>query len=176
MLISTTFQDYPDNKSLAVILYFSGCTHACKGCHNPELQTYKNDRILITDILYHLEKNRSNKLVFSGGDCLYKDNILLVKIILKYIIDNNLDIHTCLYTGYDGYKAKEIIDDSNIHGFDFVKCGKYDITQTQDSLKTDDYIQFASKNQVLYDNTFHIYNRITEDNNVRYYFTKSDLV
>ena len=40
---------------------------------------------------------------------------------------------------------------ANLHGFKYIKCGKFDESEFIGSQKTDDYMQFATKNQQLYD-------------------------
>lgn len=165
--ISSTFLDYPDNSSLAVILYLSGCKHNCKGCHSPETQKIKENYAGIEQEIYYkinaaFNTYRTNKLVISGGNPLDNSNIN----ITKYLCDNFKDKFICIYTG-------DLINDikrENIR-VDFVKCGEYMEDYKQLSEKTDKYIQFASQNQELYsfyENKYHLVSK-----NGRYYFDKA---
>lgn len=161
--LQTTWLDYPDNESLAVIFYTYGCIHKCKNCHNLDLQTpvtsYPSS--IIDEIFTYCKRNNTNKLVLSGGDCLLKEvNLNLTNTIIdKY--SKELDI--CIYTGYDIDYVK-----TNVHkGFKFVKCGKYDETKKIEPNKTDTYFQLASTNQCLYDSSYQLLS-----NNGKYYFNK----
>ena len=148
---STSWIDYPDNESLAVVIYFTGCEHNCKDCHNPELQTpiINNIDNVIYKINQELSRQHTNKLVLSGGDCLFDINILLVKNILLGI-DKSVEV--CIYTGYD----IECVKDQNMSGFKYVKCGKFDYKLKQSSIKNDKYITFGSTNQKLYDQNYNL--------------------
>lgn len=159
--LQTTWLDYPNNVSLAVIFYTYGCIHNCKNCQNQSLQTPVESypRGIIDEILMYCKRNNTNKLVLSGGDCLLKGaNLDLTNAIIdKY--GKELDI--CIYTGYDIDYVK-----ANVHkGFKFVKCGKYDENMKIEPNKTDSYIQLASTNQAFYDSNCQLLS-----SNGRYYF------
>lgn len=147
-MITTTFLDYPDNISQAVIYYFSGCDHFCKECQNPDFQKYGkkySELEILTLIINNLRLNKTNKVVLSGGDPLYVKNF---KTTVKLVKDlHSLGIKVCIYTGFD----VEFIGRNYLKNFDFIKCGKFDITKQQEPKKTDEYLQFASSNQKLYD-------------------------
>jgi anaerobic ribonucleoside-triphosphate reductase activating protein len=156
--ISTTWQDYPSREDIAVLVFFSGCIHNCKGCHNPELQkrnpSYsKSIEEFYRELYYKCYSNRTNKVVLEGGDPLYGDNLLSTKELLSY----NKDLHFCIYTGYMIEYVKEI----KLTGFDYIKCGKYDIDNKCQSQKNDNELIFASTNQKLYDKD---YNQISNNN------------
>jgi len=51
---------------------------------------------------------------------------------------------------------------------EYIKCGQYDISQKQDSFKTDTFIQFASFNQELYKKIENNYVLVSK--NGKYYF------
>lgn len=164
--LDITYQDYPDNYSIAVLVYFYGCIHNCFNCHNPELQNFNNGkRINVFKLLKYIYQtcklNRTNKIVLSGGDPLNYRNIDTIKFVLNQLEKNNYEV--CIYTGY----SKDYIIANNIKGFKYVKCGKYDECLFQLSEKTDDYLKFASSNQELYDNNLNLISR-----NGIFYFDK----
>ena len=164
-ILQTTWLDYPDNYSLAVIFYTYGCIHKCKNCHNLALQTpvLAYSKELLKEILMYCKRNNTNKLVLSGGDCLLKGaNLDLTNSIIDQY-KNQLDI--CIYTGYDIDYVK-----ANVHqGFKFVKCGKYEENLKIESEKTDDFLQLASTNQELYDANYKLLST-----NGRYYFSQGE--
>ncbi|HON84150.1 MAG TPA: 4Fe-4S cluster-binding domain-containing protein [Caldisericia bacterium] len=167
--LQTTFIDYPDDESEAIIIYILGCDHFCVGCQNP---LFKNkDYNLNTKLLYPIEllleieklskRIDSNKVVLSGGDPLSKTNIEDVKSLLNFNITKKFDY--MIYTGYD----IEYVKTNFINGFKFIKCGNYLPEYKQDSEKTDDYLKFASTNQKLFDENFNLIS-----NNGIFYFNK----
>lgn len=152
----TTWLDYPDNESLAVIICMLGCDNCCKGCQNSELKDYqyKNNAVseyTVNELVEALQaeclKQRTNKVVFSGGDPLSCFNIENTKKLLE-ILGNNLDI--CVYTGH----SIEYCKSNNVKGFTFLKCGFFDLNTSRESYKTDDEMCFASPNQELYNGDY----------------------
>ena len=136
----TTWLDYPDNESLAVIICMLGCDNHCKGCQNPDLKDfwYKNSSVVTytvesfcNSLLEECKKQRTNKVVFSGGDPLSSFNIDSVKQILEKI-GSLLDI--CVYTGH----TIDYCQDKNVSGFKFLKCGGFDVNNCRQSYKTDE--------------------------------------
>ena len=93
--IGTTWLDYPDEESLAVIVYFSGCSHACPGCQNEKYQNFENDesyQISIAELIDLVDKecqrNRTNKVVFSGGDPFFSKNVAEVTLAIDQLKDH----------------------------------------------------------------------------------------
>ena len=163
----TTWLDYPDNESLAVLIYFYGCSENCKNCQNKEYKNYnkgyeinnKNIDLFINEVKSFCIANKTNKIVFSGGDPLFNEfdelNFLL-KELKKYDV--------CIYSGKDVEYTKDL------RNFKFIKCGKFIEKYKQESIKTDTFIQFASKNQKLYNSGFELIS-----DNGRYYFTEEKI-
>ena len=144
MHIGTTWQDYPSPEDVAVIVYFKGCTHNCKGCHSPGLQTFHDDYLVsLNEILHYLSVNKTQKLVLSGGDPLAPVNVQYSKYLLEYM---PVYVDTCIYTGYD----LNYIKHHYIKHFKFIKSGTYKEELAQVSGKNSKKITFASRNQVLY--------------------------
>lgn len=149
--ITPTFLDYPDNESIALCVCFMGCEHHCLNCHNPLFQNPDHNEgtmsITVDELFIKLQelakRNRTNKIVLSGGDPLAPYNIKYTKELLK-LSANIFDI--CIYTGYN----IQYIIDNDINGFKFVKCGRYCEDLKQTSQKDDDKMVFASTNQAIY--------------------------
>lgn len=162
---TSTWLDYPDNNSVALSVFIMGCNHKCKGCSNPEFSdlNYQNavDMELddfIKTLKEDLNRNRTNKVALLGGDPLHPSNILFIKEFLDRTVSI---IDTCIYTGYNIDYVKK----NNVRNFKFIKCGVYKKDLSQSSEKTDNYIQFASKNQELFDSNFKLLTK-----NGRFYF------
>lgn len=150
--VTETYMEYPDNSSLATILYMRGCSNMCKGCHNLELKTYQELPLIeiISSTIELSEKNNTKKLVLCGGDPLYPKNIEDTKFLLFHFGCLKYDI--CIYTGYD----IEYVKQNKVEGFKYIKCGPYLEQFYIGSKKTDEYIQFATSNQALYDSQYNL--------------------
>ena len=148
--ITSTWSDFPDNESCAVLVYFAGCSHNCPSCQNKDSQNHNHpDTIdisateLYQRLLLECKKQRTNKLVFSGGDPLYPFNILGVK---EFLTNYSTQFNVCIYTGY----TIEYIQKNNIN-CKFIKSGVFEEQLQVQVEKTDTYTQLASTNQIIYD-------------------------
>jgi organic radical activating enzyme len=161
VIFSSTFLDYPDNSSHAVIAYLMGCNNNCKNCHNyrfkdrviydDEVKTY-NVYDFCKEVRKRLSANRTNKLVLSGGDPLSSFNLDFTRELLnnKPFCDS-CDI--CIYTGHDIEYVRENIPFGT---FKFVKCGQYFDNLSKKPSKTLEKFVLASSNQNFYDNRFEL--------------------
>jgi len=163
--LQTTFLDYPDNISQAVLIYFLGCDHYCKDCHNPELSNYDNSKgkLITVEKLYNevfkfAQSLKTNKIVLSGGDPLYKENLNFTRRFLNNYGDI-FDI--CVYTGHSIRYVKK----NEIKNFKFIKCDKYMTEYKTQFMKCDEYMQLSSTNQKFFNEGF---NQVSRDG--RYYF------
>ena len=78
-------------------IFFQGCPHRCKGCHNPQTWDYDGgEEISITEILDVLS-NSSNDITISGGEPLEQFDELLN---LLEAIRKTTNKRVWLYTGY----------------------------------------------------------------------------
>ncbi len=162
--IVPSFIDYPDNSSIAICVVMMGCTHNCKGCQNPLFQNpnYEKDTRIVTvenlcnELNDLCERNMTNKVVLSGGDCLSPYNINFTRELIK---QKQFDF--CLYTGYN----IDYVINNNIVGYKFIKCGVFDKNCFIGSDKDEKYMQFATSNQKLYNDK-----NILLSNNGRYDF------
>lgn len=148
--ITSTFIDYPDNESNAIIVFFMGCPHECDGCQNPEFKKYSDDGATKIDVngLYSLiingaKKYRTNKVVLSGGDPLASYNIKFVKCLLE----SSIDLDYCIYTGYEIDRVTEY----GVSGFKFIKTGRFVKSLSRTPEKTNEKMVLASSNQKFYD-------------------------
>ena len=91
---------------IAVALYFQGCPHHCKGCHNPETWDFNGgieiDREeLIKTVMDSLTENGIKRnLSILGGEPLAPQNIDNTIYILSKIREQFKDIKILLWTGY----------------------------------------------------------------------------
>lgn len=161
-----SFLDYFDNENVCTSIYMVGCEHNCKNCHNKELQDFNTSLAIdmsVNDIVTKVEENcqrlYSQCVSIMGGEPLHPKNIFYTKWLLSNLTSNGYSI--TLYTGYDINYVRH----NGVRNFTFIKTGKYDENVKQESIKTDKYIQLASKNQQIFDSDYNLLS-----NNGRMYF------
>lgn len=169
MTIDTTFLDYPSPQGIAIIIYFNGCDFNCKGCQNSYLRDYitlpKIDVIINKIEEYSKKNNNTKQVVFSGGDSLALNNRTYTIELSRILTSKEYKI--CIYTGNIIEVVKNIVKDGL--QYTYVKCGQYNAKLSQESIKNDDFIQFASMNQGLYDYNFNLLS-----SNGKYIFNKEN--
>lgn len=165
-IADVSFLDFPSKEGFALTIFFSGCEHNCRNCQNPELQKIGKiyDEIefeeFYSTLLQVANRLKTRKIVFQGGDPLFRQNNLVLKEVLRRLKEENYS--TCIYTGYD--YTEEVKESTKLA--DFVKCGKFREDLSIPSIKTEEFLQLASTNQAIY----HHERLVTE--NGRYYFGK----
>jgi len=113
-----------------VVLWLSGCSHKCEGCHNPETWDCKSGKKFDiqnqADLFKELKNEYIKGITFSGGDPLYQKNLKEMKKLVGTIIGAfpTKDIWI-----YSGYTWEEIIEDKDrfeiIKYCDVLVDGKY---------------------------------------------------
>lgn len=96
--------DMRNGEGLRTTLFVSGCEHYCDECQNP--QTWAEDSGIKFDedakqeIFDQLQKDYIDGITLSGGDPLYKSNVIDVFYLLKEIKNTFPDKTIWIYTGY----------------------------------------------------------------------------
>ncbi|MGF0033191.1 anaerobic ribonucleoside-triphosphate reductase activating protein [Bariatricus sp. SGI.154] len=110
-----TKDDMLNGDGLRVVLWVAGCSHGCKGCHNPVTWDPQGglefDGEARKEIYDELEKDYVSGITFSGGDPLHEANIEGVTALAKDIKEKYPDKTIWLYTGsvWDQVKHLEIM-------------------------------------------------------------------
>lgn len=98
--------DMLNGSGLRVVLYLSGCSHACRGCHNPETLDCNSgnefDEKTVKKLFEHMDNDYISGLTLSGGDPLNENNLDGVLSICKRVRElygSNKTIW--IYTGYE---------------------------------------------------------------------------
>lgn len=148
--ITVSFLDWPSPDDHAAVLFIAGCGHGCPGCQSPDLQDPGNGRPYDVDeglarfIVGYCRRNRTDKLVLSGGDPLY--HAAEVQRLLGLIRSMDPSMRFCIYTGYDYEEASRLVS-----GYDFIKTGRYVRELSRPSGKDDRQMTLASSNQEVHD-------------------------
>lgn len=99
-----TKDDMKNGEGLRVVLWLSGCSHHCPGCHNPltwdpeDGLTFGNDEK--EEIFSQLSEEYISGITFSGGDPLHENNIYEVEMMIREIREKFPEKNIWIYSGY----------------------------------------------------------------------------
>lgn len=105
-----------DGEGFRIVMFTQGCTHHCKGCHNPT--TWKMDGGIEYSVLeisehilnmYKKGKGFYSGLTISGGDPLFQIEELKELLILLKKAEPELNIW--IYTGFETAEVKNNFKD-----------------------------------------------------------------
>lgn len=89
---------------IRVVLWVSGCTMRCKGCHNPETWAFDSGKLFDAtakeELFEALDKPYIRGITFSGGHPLEDENILCVYELVQEVKEKYPNKDIWLYTGY----------------------------------------------------------------------------
>ncbi len=98
-----TKDDMLNGDGLRVVLWVSGCSHCCKGCHNPITWDVNGgvlfDEAAKQEIFEQLDKPYISGITFSGGDPLHSANRMDVRTLMAEIREKYPEKTIWLYTG-----------------------------------------------------------------------------
>ena len=105
---------------IRVVLWVSGCSLHCKGCHNPETWSVNSGKLFDEEakreLFEVLDKPYIQGVTFSGGHPLEDENVETIYSLIKEIKEKFPDKDIWLYTGYTwNYIFHRVITDN----FDF---------------------------------------------------------
>lgn len=113
-----------DGPGLRTSVYVAGCSHRCKGCHNPQSWDFnQGDEYEPKELAYILIKNKYTDITFSGGDPIYqiKDLIDTCKYI-KELSNKNIWV----YTGFTREELESIPGYSELKKYiDSIVVGRF---------------------------------------------------
>ena len=114
-----------DGPGLRYAVYTQGCTHHCKGCHNPQTHDPKGGRETDTGIIWReIEENPLlSGITFSGGDPLYPGNRETVARLAHKVRERFPKKTVWLYTGY---RYEEIADLPLLSDVDVLVDGRFE--------------------------------------------------
>ncbi|NSL52808.1 anaerobic ribonucleoside-triphosphate reductase activating protein [Calidifontibacillus erzurumensis] len=120
--------DCTDNgNGIRTVIYVSGCSHYCEGCHNPSSWNVNNGiEYSINELINIIEDNSIADVTISGGDSLtfqYEDTLMLVKEI-KVKTRKNIWLYT-------GYVFEEIPDSKKeiLRNLDVLVDGRFELSK-----------------------------------------------
>lgn len=131
-----TKDDMLNGDGLRVVLWVSGCSHKCKGCHNSitwdENVGLDFDDKAKEELFCALNKEHISGITFSGGDPLFMGNRECVASLINEIKEKFPNKTIWLYTGYT---YEEIKDLDFIKNIDVLVDGKFVLEELDPLLK-----------------------------------------
>lgn len=136
---------------ICVSVWFQGCPHRCKGCHNPETWNFEGEDTdnkkaveKIKDLI--IKNDIKRNLSVLGGEPLAPQNIKDAIYLLKEIKKTYPEIKTYLWTGYTIEEINKFDNKDFLNYVDVLIEGRFIEEQRDISLKLR-----GSKNQrILY--------------------------
>ena len=99
-----TKDDMLNGEGLRVVLWVSGCSHKCKGCHNAQTWDPESgipfDEDAEKELFDILSRDYISGITFSGGDPLFEGNRAEIERLAKKVKHEYPDKNIWLYTGY----------------------------------------------------------------------------
>lgn len=142
-----TKDDMLNGEGLRVVLWVSGCAHACPGCHNKVTWNIEDglvfDEAAKAELYEELAKDYVSGITFSGGDPLHPLNRKDVNELMIDIKEKFPNKTIWLYTGYDW---EDICDLPLLSNVDVVVDGKF-----VEALKSEKKHWAGSSNQRVID-------------------------
>ena len=147
-IANITYPDVNNGTGCRITIWTQGCSHHCKGCHNPETWSFDGGHELNDDdieLLFDiLSKPYIQGVTFSGGDPLewYEDVLVLMREIKERYPKKDIWIWT-------GYVMDEVLKrfPDVLKYVDVLIDGKFVEEEKDLSLKWR-----GSKNQVIWEN------------------------
>lgn len=96
-----------DGEGLRTVIFFAGCPHFCKGCHNPKSWNIHNGtEMTIDEVLKEVASNPLTNVTLSGGEPFYQANEVseLAKEIKK--LGKNI-------WAYSGYTIEQLLENED---------------------------------------------------------------
>lgn len=135
-LTKTVIESIVDGPGIRLTIFFQGCEHKCKNCHNPSTwDKNKGYKIEISELIEYIV-NKFNKgkyysgITISGGDALFQKEEL--EEFLKQLKEKIPNLNIWLYTGFH---YEEILSYNLLKYIDTLVDGPYIDEQRNITLK-----------------------------------------
>ncbi len=126
-----------DGPGIRTVVWFQGCSHNCKGCHNPETHSFESGKIVsIEEIKKEIKKYSYNQgLTLSGGDPMFQVEAALE--LAKYA--KSLGLNVWCYTGFTFEQLLELGNKNHkyielLENLDNIVDGRFEINKRALSL------------------------------------------
>ena len=108
-VLDILFETMMDGPGLRTSIYFAGCKHHCKGCHNPQSWDMNGGYSMpINHILTLIKEDEFANVTFSGGDPFYQVDAV-TELAKRIKAETNKTIWC-----YTGFTIEDIREDPNL--------------------------------------------------------------
>lgn len=154
--------DTANGIGIGVVLWVSGCSCRCHGCHNPQTWDFNAGQLFTEDtmqeLLEALDKSYISRLTLSGGHPLESQNLETVYKIVKVVKEKFPNKKIWLYTGYtwedilNKGRYNKRVDTNSISPLDIIRYCDVLVDGKYEENKRDISLAFAgSSNQRVID-------------------------
>ncbi|MFD2829458.1 anaerobic ribonucleoside-triphosphate reductase activating protein [Corticicoccus populi] len=146
-ILSIHHDSVVDGEGLRTVIFFAGCPHFCRGCHNPESWNIRNGTEMMIDNIVEHSLNSMTDITFSGGDPFYQAEAALC-------LAKEFKKHGKTIWAYTGWTLEQIIENHNpfqielLNHIDVLVDGPFILNERDLSLKFR-----GSRNQRIIDMT-----------------------
>lgn len=99
-----TSPDMLNGNGLRTVLWVSGCTHHCKGCHNPETHKFTSgvpfDYKAYDELMEKCAPDYISGITFSGGDPMMPQNVSTIADICRSFKEKFPNKTIWIWTGF----------------------------------------------------------------------------
>lgn len=113
-IVGINFESIVDGDGVRVVVFFSGCNHHCKGCHNPASHDFSTGKFFGSELQeqiaeYVRETPFVSGVTLSGGDPMYSAEAIIpfLKELKKLAPESTVWV-------YSGFTYEEIIKDPSM--------------------------------------------------------------
>lgn len=123
-----------DGEGLRAVLWTQGCSHNCKGCHNPETHDFNKGVLVEVDEVKQLIEDLTlqDGITFSGGDPFFQPEPCIE--IAKFAKEEGLNVWA-----YTGFLFEDLIKNEKMREFlnyvDVLVDGKFELDNKSLNLK-----------------------------------------
>ena len=141
-----------DGEGIRSVIWTQGCSHNCKGCHNPEQWSFEGGQeapatAVLEEIMSALVANGIQRnLSILGGEPLCPENFEYSLYIIDWVKVTFPDIKVYVWTGYELEELKQMYNIEKLKNIDVLITGRFILEERDITLKLR-----GSKNQrILY--------------------------
>lgn len=130
-----TSPDMLNGSGLRTVLWVSGCTNKCPGCHNPQTHSFTSgipfDEKALNELIDKLRPDYIQGLTLSGGDPMHERNVPQVLDIVR-LVRREFEFSKDIWI-YTGYRLDELLarrdDDTTelIRSINVLVDGKFEL-------------------------------------------------
>lgn len=99
------YNDFTAGDGVSLTFFVQGCPIRCKGCHNPELQSFGGGYLFDGEVLNNIIKGLTangiqRNLCVMGGEPLCEENKFLTYMVIEKVKSELPDTPVYIWTGY----------------------------------------------------------------------------